>query len=614
MSDPYVKERDRSRIPDPYKWNLTDVFPDDRSWAKAKAELVAEFGALPAFRGQLAGSPGQLLRFLDLISRLQQDQTRLSCYAGLKSDLDTRDATYLAMEQEMGQVGADFAAHTAFLEPEILALGREGIDRFLDLEPGLETYRHLLDDTLRKQDHTGSVAEEKILADARLIADSPGAIFTVFANADFPFPEVTLQDGSVARLDSPAFGLHRRSPVREDRKRVFDAYLGRKQEFRRTFGAQLYAEIRKNMFFSRARRYSSCLERALDVHHIPPAVYGNLISGVRSHLGTFHRYLKLRKTLLGLDELHYYDLYAPLVKDVDLDYAFDEASGHVLAAVTPLGPEYREIAARAFSDRWIDVYPNNGKRSGAYSNGAIYDVHPYILMNYTGKYDDVSTLSHELGHTMHSFLANRAQPFHLSRYSIFVAEVASTLNEALLLDHMLRAVRTAETRLSLLGNYLDGARGTVFRQVQFAEFELRIHEMAEKGEALTGDLLSSVYDSIAREYYGHDAGICIVDDPIRAEWAYIPHFYYNFYVYQYATSFTASSAIAERVVAGDKEATARYLDLLRAGGSDYPIDLLKTAGIDLTTTGPLEATIRRMNRVMDEVEALVDSEVGRPSP
>lgn len=604
MRDTYIKERDRSRIPETYKWNLVDVYPDDSAWRAAKSRVAGEFGRVRACKGKLAESPAALLHCLDLVSRLEMEQTRLACYASLNSDLDTRDAAYQAMEQEMGQMGADFAALASFVEPEILAMGREVIDRFLSLEPGLEIYRHALDDILRKKEHTGTEAEEKIIADAGLISDSPGTIYSIFSNADFPFPEVVLEDGSSVRLDPPAFSLHRRAPVREDRKKVFAAYLGKMNEFRRTFGAQLYAEIRKNMFFSRARRYPSCLERALDMHNIPLSVYSNLVGGVRSHLGTLHRYLRLRRELLGLEELHYYDLYAPLVKAVDLEYSYDEGAGQVLASLAPLGPEYCEVAAKAFSSRWVDVYHNEGKRSGAYSNGAIYDVHPYILMNYTGKYDDVSTLSHELGHTMHSHLANTSQPYPLSRYSIFVAEVASTFNEALLLDYMLRAVDRDETRLSLLGNYLDGARATVFRQVQFAEFELRIHEMAEKGEALTGDLLGAVYESIAKEYYGHDAGICIVDEPIQAEWTYIPHFYYNFYVYQYATSFTASAAIAERVLAGDEEATRRYLDLLRAGGSDYPIDLLKAAGVDLTTRGPLEATMHRMNQVMDEVEHL----------
>jgi oligoendopeptidase F len=303
-----------------------------------------------------------------------------------------------------------------------------------------------------------------------------------------------------------------------------------------------------------------------------------------------------------VEELHYYDLYAPVVREVDLNYSFDEAVELVLSSLAPLGEQYLRIAHKALSSRWIDVYHNIGKRSGAYMNGAVYDVHPYMLLNHNGKYNDVSTLAHELGHALHSHFSNTTQPYPLSHYSIFVAEVASTFNEALLLEYMLSAETRDEVRLSLLCNYLDNARATVFRQVQFAEFELKIHETVEQGTALTGDLLNSLYASIAREYYGHDKGVCIVDDEIQAEWSYIPHFFYNFYVYQYATSFTASSALSERVLRGERGAVEKYIDLLSSGGSDYPIELLKKVGVDMTTAQPLEATILRMNRVMDEIE------------
>jgi oligoendopeptidase F len=602
MEDIHMKQRDRSQIPEHYKWNLADIYPDDASWREAKRSLLAAFPDVAGYRGQLAQSPRRLLDCLELVSRLRKELTRLACYASMHSDLDTRDAARMAMDQEMGQVGSDFSALISFIEPEVLRMNRDLIDRFVEQETGLVTYRHVLDDILRKQEHTGSEPEEKLIADAGLMADSPGSIFNIFSNADLPFPEVTLEDGTAVRLDPAAFSLHRQSRVRADRRKVFAAYLGKMCEFRRTFGAQLYAELRKDMFFARARHYGSCLECALDPHNIPVAVYRNLIGGVHAHLDTFHRYLNLRKKLLHVDALHYYDLYAPIVNKVDQSCTFEEASELVLASLAPLGEEYRNVARRSFKSRWFDVYHNDGKRSGAYSNGAVYDAHPYVLLNYNGKYDDVSTLAHELGHTMHSYLSNLNQPYALSHYSIFVAEVASTFNEALLLDCMLRALDRDDVRLSLLGHYLDGVRATVFRQVQFAEFELRIHETAEKGEALTGDLLGSIYEEIAREYYGHERGICVVDDEIKAEWAYIPHFYYNFYVYQYATSFTASAAIVDQVLAGDTAAVRRYLTLLSAGGSDYPIELLKKAGIDMTTTAPLEATMQRMNRVMDEAE------------
>ena len=604
MQDMYVTERERARLPEKYKWDLNEVCPDDEAWEQAKKKLVEEFPRISSFSGKLSESAGLLFSCLDLMDRLRKECVRLSCFASMKSDLDTRETKYLGMDQEMSQIGSDFSAACSFLEPEILRMGPDTIRRFVGQEPRLEIYRHIFDDILRKKNHTRTESEEKIIAEANLMADSPGTINSIFTNADFPYPQVKLEDGTSVRLDPAAFSLQRRSSVRENRKTVFKSYLSKMNDFRRTFGAQLASEVRKNMFFSRTRFYKSSLERALDAYNIPVAVYTNLIAGVHDHLETLHRYLRLRRRLLGLEELHYYDLYAPIVRELDLNYTFEEAAGHVLASLAPLGPQYREVAGRALSNRWIDVYPNDGKRSGAYSNGAVYDAHPYMLLNYNAKYDDVSTLAHELGHTMHSYLTNKAQPYALSHYSIFVAEVASTFNEALLLHYMLGIETREEVRLSLLGNYLDNARATIFRQAQFAEFELRIHETAESGTALTGDLLNSLYADIAREYYGHAKGICAVDDEIQAEWAYIPHFYYNFYVYQYATSYTASAALAEKVLAGDSDTTAAYLNLLSSGGSDYPIALLKTAGVDLTTRQPLDATMLRLNRVMDQIEEI----------
>ena len=384
MQDTFVNERNRANIPDKYKWDLSHIYPSDEGWRQAKLQLVAEFESLSGYRGKLSESPQRLFDCLELISRLQKERTRLTCYASMMSDLDTRDATYLAMEQEMGQIGADFAALTSFLEPEILKMGRGTVESFLRRHRRLESYRHVLDDILRKEKHTGTEAEEKIIADAGLIADSPGTVYSVFSNADFPFPEVVLSNGVKARLDPPAFGLHRRSPVREDRKKVFASFLGKMLEYRRTFGAELYAEVRKNMFFSRARHYASSLERALDTHNIPTSVYKNLIEGVRSNLDTLHRYLRLRQAFLAVDQLHYHDLYAPLVKDVDLDYTYEEAAELVLASVAPLGREYAEVAGKALAQRWIDVYHNEGKKSGAYSNGAAYDAHPYIMLNHNG--------------------------------------------------------------------------------------------------------------------------------------------------------------------------------------------------------------------------------------
>ncbi len=602
------QERDRSKVPDQYKWNFSDIYPSDDAWKSAKEKLAGTIPSIASYRGKLSTSPKELLGCLDLLSGVNREFTRLYTYASLHSDVDTRDAHYLAAQQEMRQIGSSLAAQSAFIQPEVLKMNTATIDTFLAAEPKLGIYRHMLNDILRRKAHTGTEGEEKIIADASLMSDAPGSIFTIFSNADFPFPQVILSDGKTVKLDKAAFNLYRALPNREDRKKVFSAYFGRLNDYRRTFGTDLYAEVKKDMFYMNAQKYGSCVESALDGSNIPVEVYRSLVNNVNANLDIFYRYLQLRRRLIGVDQLHYYDLYVPVVSGVDLNYTIEESEKNILSALAPLGSSYVEVARKAFADRWVDVYPSDGKVAGAYSNGDAYDVHPFMLLNYNGKYDDMSTLAHELGHTLHSYLANKAQPYVNASYSTFVAEVASTFNEALLMDHMLKTIKDDKVRLSLLFNYLDGIKGTLFRQVQFAEFELRIHEMAEKGESLTGDAVNALYLGLTRKYYGHDKGICIVDDDVQSEWANVPHFYYNFYVFQYATSLTASSALSEEVLSGDKGVTQKYLAMLQAGGSDYPITLLKNAGVDMTTSKPFELMMHKMTRAMDEVEEILKRE------
>ncbi|HTK82253.1 MAG TPA: oligoendopeptidase F [Bacteroidota bacterium] len=599
------QERDRSKIPDKYKWNLADLYPAEAAWKTAKEKLIADIPAIEQYKGTLKSSAKQLLACLDMGSTLSKDFSRVAVYASLLSDEDTKNSANLAMNQEMTQIGANLSAKSSFVEPEILKIDKATIDGFVASEPGLGVYKHYLDDILRRQAHTGTEGEEKIIADAGLMGSSPYNFFSILSNADFPFPEVTLSDGKSLKLDQAAFSLSRTLPNREDRKKVFSTFFSKVNDFRRTYGTDMDANVNSHLFYMKARNYGSCLETALDGSNIPVSVYHSLVDGVNANLSTFHRYLKMRKQILNLDTLHYYDLYAPLLKNVDLKYTVEQSQENILKALAPLGKEYVATIQKAFDDRWIDMYPNEGKRSGAYSNGSAYDTHPYMLLNYNGQYDDMSTLAHELGHTMQSYLSNKKQPYPTSQYPIFVAEVASTFNEALLIEYMLKVIKDDATRLALLGRYLENIKGTVFRQTQFAEFELAIHEMAEKGEAITGDKLNDLYMKITKKYYGHDQGVCVVDDEIKAEWAWIPHFYYNFYVYQYATSFTASAALSEQVIAGDKTATQKYLTFLSSGGSKYPIDLLKDAGVDMTTSKPLELTMKKMNRVMDEMEKIL---------
>ena len=600
--------RDRAAIPDRDKWDLTPLYESEEAWKKEKSRLIGQIPSIGKFKGTLASSPKDLRSCLDTVTNFTKELSKLHSYASMKSDQDTRESTYLAMVQEVSQVWSDFSATASFIEPEILRIEPARIEEFLQKDKGLEMYRHFLFDLLRRKIHTGTEGEEKIIADAGLMAEGPQNIYGIFSNADFPDPDVTLSDGTTVKMDKAAFSLHRATSNRDDRKKIFAAFFGRIHDYHRTFGTQLNAEIKKNMFYARARKYDSCLASALDGNNMPKEVYHSLVQNVNDNLQTFHRYLGLRKKMLGVDELHYYDLYAPLVHGVELRYPVEEAQQNILASLKPLGEEYLTISARSFQERWIDMYPNTGKRSGAYSNGSAYDVHPYMLMNYNGKYDDMSTLTHELGHTMHSYFSNKHQPYATANYSIFVAEVASTLNEALLIDHLLKVISDDDIRLSLLGNYLEGIKGTVFRQTQFADFELKVHEMAERGEALTGESLDELYDSLSRHYYGHSNNVCVIDDEMRSEWAYIPHFYYNFYVYQYATSFTASSALSEKIIGGDKDAIEKYLKFLSSGGSDYPINLLKKAGVDMTTPEPFNLTMKKMNRVMDEMEEIVRSQ------
>jgi oligoendopeptidase F len=600
-----AQSRDRAQTPDKFKWNLAEIYPNDAAWRTAKDQLAADLAKLRQFQGKLISSGAVLADALDLQAGYSKTLARLYSYASLQADQDTRDAAHEGMRQEMNQLAAAFGAESSYIEPELLKSTEEKIKALVAAEPRLKVYAFYLGDVFRRAPHTLSDVEEKLLADAGPLAGNPASLFNILSNADFPYPTVTLSGGKSVKLDQAAYGELRALPNRGDREKVMAAFFGSLGSFGRTFGTSMSGEVLKVQFYSKARKYSSSVASQLDAPNIPLSVYTRLVDGVNRNLPAFHRYLRLRARMMKIDKLHYYDLYAPLVSSVDLKYTPGEAQKLVLAAVAPLGSDYQATIGRAFDSRWIDLYPNEGKASGAYSDGGAYDVHPYMLINYNGQYSDVSTLAHELGHTMQSYYSNKTQPYPLAGYPIFVAEVASTFNESLLIDYMLGQIKDDDTRLSLLGNYLENIKGTVFRQTQFAEFELRMHEMAQKGEPITGDALAKLYLEITKKYYGHDQGVCEVDPYIAHEWSYIPHFYRDFYVFQYATSFTASSALAEKVKAGDPEARRRYLAFLSAGGSKYPVDLLKDAGVDMTTDEPLDLTIKLMNRIMDDMEKIL---------
>jgi len=604
-----AQQRDRASIPEQYKWDLTHIYPSTAAWRTAKDKLAGEVSSIRSFKGTLGRSPAALADALERVSELRKTLYRISTYANLQADEDTRQAEHQGMRQEVTLLASSFGTEIAFIEPEILQIGSDKLRQFVSSEPRLTSHRFYVEEILRTAAHTLSEPEENILATAAPVTAAPSTTSGLLLNAEFPFPTITLADGRAVKVDQQTFAQLRQSNNRGDREKAMSAYFGALGSFSQTLGSTLSGSVRSSQFYATVRKYDSDLAARLDSSNIPVPVYARLIEGDNRNLPAFHRYLKLRKRMLGVNDLHYYDLYAPLVGSVNLEYTPEEAHRHIAAAVAPLGADYVSTIHRAFKERWIDLMPNEGKRSGAYATGAAYDVHPYTLINYGGKYYDMSTVAHELGHAMHSFHSNRAQPFHLAGYETFVAEVASQFNEDLLMEHILKQVTDRDARIAVLGNYLETLKATVFRQTQFADFELQIHQLAQQGKPLTGPSIAKLYLDITRKYYGHDQGICIVDDYIAHEWSGVPHFYSSYYVFQYATSFTAATALSEGVLtpgAHGGAATKRYIQFLSAGGSKYPIDLLKDAGVDMTTDQPLELTVRKMNRVMDEIEKMLE--------
>jgi oligoendopeptidase F len=599
--------KERAEVAEKYTWNLADLYPSEQAWSAARDDIRRRIPGLASHRGHLGDSAEALWRALDASFGLRRDLERLYVYASSRSDEDIRAARPRELRQTAQQLAVDLSAAVSFIEPEILSLDPARVRAFAAGEKRLAEYAFYLQDVLRRRPHTLSVAEERIAAEASNLFDAGQSAYGILTDADLPYPTVRLSSGEV-RLDPAAYTLHRAAAQREDREKVFQAFFGALKGFERTMGATLSAQVKAHLFDVKVRGYGSAVEAALFQHAIPPSVYRQLVSDVRRSLPTLHRYLELRQRMLGLPDLRYQDLYVPLVDKVGLAFGPDEARAITLDAFAPLGKDYVAALAKGYASRWTDYLPTTGKRSGAYSTG-VYGVHPYQLLNFNGQYEDLTTLAHESGHSMHTALAFASQPYPTWEYPNFIAEVASTLNENLLLHRMLSKAKDDATRLALLGNYLDGMRTTLFRQTLFAEFELAIHEMAERNEPLTGEGLSTLYLKLVREYYGHGAGVCTVDDLIGVEWAYIPHFYYDFYVYQYATSLVASTTLARAIrvesAQGKTAARDRYLAMLRAGGSRYPVDLLREAGVDPTTSAPFDAAMAEMSQVMDEMERIL---------
>ncbi|MGL6224944.1 MAG: oligoendopeptidase F [Steroidobacteraceae bacterium] len=601
---------ERSDVPVKYQWDLTALYADEAAWAAGKQELLQLLPALGARQGKLGASAASLLEAMTAWEEASLRAERLYSYASQLYDQDTRVARSMQMQQEMAQVYNQFQSVTAFMRPEILAIGREQIDAYLAAEPRLRQYGMYFDNILRAAPHTLTPAEEKVLARMGALGDTGGTIQSVFRSADMPFPEITLANGEKVRLDASGYEKYRASPNKADRDAAFKAFWTRYNEFTRTFAATLNATVEASVAQRDVRKFPTTLDASLFDDNIPRSVYTQLLADVNANLPTLHRYLKLRQKIMGLPQLGYEDLYAPIVQRVDLEWTPEQAMQMTLDSFAPLGKDYVEALRKGYADRWVDFMPNTGKSPGAYST-TVYGLHPYQLTNFNGAWSDVSTLAHESGHSMHSYLSNAKQPYATANYSLFVAEVASTLNENLLFHHVLDQTKDDRTRLFLLSSYLDSMRTTLFRQTLFAEFEMKMHEAVERGEPLTGESLNKLYLELLRRYYGHDQGVVNVDERYQAEWAFIPHFYRPFYVYQYATSMIggmqlADGMIGKAAVKSGKAAANRaaYLRLMEAGSSKYPIDLLQDAGVDMTTSRPFDAAMREMNAIMDEIERI----------
>ena len=581
-------------------WALTDLFPTDDAWRAELSRVRGLLPALAAYQGRLGESAATLLAFLRLGDELSRALDALGNYARRKNDEDTRVPAYQEMSAQYMNLAVEVNRTSAFETPEILAIPDETLDAFYAAEPGLEHYRLALTRIRRERPHILSAECEALLAAAGQMSQAPDDIFSFLNDADLTFPDAADSAGKTHPVTHATFIPLLHDPDRVLRKSAFQSLYSVYGQFRNTFAAVLSAQMKQLQFFADARHYDSALEAALSGNEVPTGIYRSLIDAVRQGLPAMHRYVSLRKRLLGVDELHFYDLYTPIVADQDISVDYEQAKQTALAALAPMGEDYLALLREGFSSRWIDVYPGPGKRSGAYSAGP-YGAHPYVLLNYTDKLDDMFTLVHEMGHALHSYLSNANQSVTYANYTIFVAEVASTCNESLLMQHLLRTTDDKRRRAYLINYFLEQFRATLYRQTMFAEFELWCSEQTQKGEALTAEALSNKYLALNRDYYGPDI---VLDDEIALEWARIPHFYYDFYVYQYATGFSAAIALSQRILREGRPAVDDYLGFLKGGCSADPISLLRGAGVDMATPAPTTDALRLFDELVSELEEL----------
>ena len=584
-----------------YKWNLEAAYTEDALWHAEHDQVGPMLERITARQGKLGDSAQSLLEALLLRDEISMRVSKLFSYARMRRDEDNTVSHYQAMDDKARALWTRAQEAASFFNPEILAIGRDRINSFMSEAYGLRRYSHMLDDLFREQEHMLSEREEALLAGASEIASGPSLIFEMLTDADLTYGTVTDEDGNEVELSPGRYLRFLQSPDRRVRAEVFHKFLAPYQQFRNTIATCYSTEVKKSIFYAKARKYGSSIEAALSPDNIPVSVYDGLVGAVNKNLPLLHRYMNLRKRVLKLDELHMYDLHVPLVSDVDNVIPYDQATATVTEALAPMGSEYMAAVREGFDSRWTDVYETPNKSSGAYS-WSIYGVHPYMLLNYQDTLNDMFTLAHEMGHSIHTYFAHKAQPYLYSDYTLFVAEVASTLNEELLSDHLLKSTNDRAMRLAIVNYSLEQFRTTLFRQTMFAEFEKLAHERAESGEALTAEALSEIHYNLNTKYHGPGT---VVDRQIEVEWARIPHFYRNFYVYKYATGMSAAIALSRQILDEGEEAVKRYIGFLSGGSSRYSIDLLKDAGVDMTAPSTVEEALKVFASRLDEMEKLL---------
>lgn len=589
-----------------YEWDLTDIYADVSDWQSALDQVSLRITEFQNLKGSLGVNAQSFLRVMSEYSDLNKEAARVYVYTSLQRDADQREPEAQARFGLARQMYTDLTAGLSWINPELLKIGEDKVNRFFEEESDLADYEFLVRDILRQSPHTLDEATEAILAQAGMILSSPSQIYQNYANADIPWPEVTLSEGETVLLNQSGYGLWRASANREDRKLVFDTFWQTWQQYADGMGATLASEVQSNVFSARVRNHEGVLANNLFDDGLPPEIYTQLVAQVNEALPTFHRYLQLRGTMLGIEDLRYYDIYPPLVNVNTGVFDLKRSQDITFEALRPFGDEYLSLLDLGLQQNWMHSHPQPGKRSGAYMNGSVYDVHPYVLLNHNDDYESMSTFAHEWGHAVHSLLANANNPYETAGYSTFIAEMASTINEILLQEYMIANAKTREEQLFYLGGALEQIRGTFFRQTMFAEFELAIHQAAERGEPLTGPRLTEIYGELLKRYHGHDIGILTIDDLYTVEWAFIPHFYRDFYVFQYATSISGAAWFAEQFLAGDENVRDAFIRVLSAGGSDYPHNiLLNEAGLDMTLPESYDPILRRMDSLMDRIEALL---------